>query len=89
MFVLGITSPTGGLGVAESKLWILEQMAFRKLRRREGHPLRPCATLPGTPVVREESASEAPPRGLDHTIRAPLHSCPPGGWGGVDAGGCL
>lgn len=30
---MGITSPTGVLGVVESKAWGLGQMAFRKLRR--------------------------------------------------------
>ena len=38
LFVLRRTSPTGGLGVAESKAQGLEQRAFRKLRRERAIP---------------------------------------------------
>lgn len=40
-FVLGRTSPTGGLGVAESKAQVLGQTAFRKLRRERAIPCFP------------------------------------------------
>lgn len=42
-------------------------MAFRKLRGERTFPYCPGA-LPTAPVVREESASEAPLEVLDHTI---------------------
>lgn len=42
---VGITSPMGGLGVAESKVQVWEQMAFRKLRE-EVHPFPPGTPCP-------------------------------------------
>lgn len=41
-------------------------MAFRKLRGERTFPY--CPGVPTAPVVREESASEAPLEVLDHTI---------------------
>lgn len=46
LFVQRRTSPTGGLGVAESKAQGLEQRALRKLRRERAIPYSPVPPWP-------------------------------------------
>lgn len=69
---VGVTSPTGGLGVVESKTQGLEQMAFRKMafRGKRAIPYHPVP-LPTAPVVRTPHQRHS--WGLDHTIGAPVH----------------
>lgn len=49
--MLGLTRPTGVLGVVESKVWGLAPMTLRKLRGQRTIPY-----LRKPPVVREQSA---------------------------------